>query len=279
MYRLFDWLQNRSPWVRRHLNRAFYNYLAMLDRSGSVTLLNYGYAGLDPDIETLPLLKEDPSKRGSFQLYHHVCRDVDLTGQDVLEVGSGRGGGALFVKRYLGPRTITGVDYSKNAVEFCQRFYHEEGLHFVLGDAENLPLPDAQFDAVINVESSHCYGDMERFLCEVWRVLKPGGHLLWADHRKKEGLGLLNMAIQNSRFDSVLKEIITPNVLKSMKVQGQRNRELIDRHVPKVARQIFYHFSGLEGTHIYHQFASGESVYIKMILQKKKTPRRGSQSS
>jgi ubiquinone/menaquinone biosynthesis C-methylase UbiE len=45
----------------------------------------------------------------------------------------------------------------------------------VHGDAENLPFPQVSFDAVINVESAHCYGSIERFLAEVHRVLRPGG--------------------------------------------------------------------------------------------------------
>jgi fatty-acid O-methyltransferase len=54
---------------------------------------------------------------------------------------------------------------------------HAEGsaVELVHGDAENLPFPQVSFDAVINVESAHCYGSIERFLAEVHRVLRPGG--------------------------------------------------------------------------------------------------------
>ena len=50
-----------------------------------------------------------------------------VRGLDVLEVGSGRGGGADYVKRCLKPRTMTGVDFSKNAVAFSNRRYAAEG--------------------------------------------------------------------------------------------------------------------------------------------------------
>jgi SAM-dependent methyltransferase len=40
------------------------------------------------------------------------------------------------------------------------------------------------FDAVINVEASHCYPSLPRFLAEVARVLRPGGHFLYADVRR-----------------------------------------------------------------------------------------------
>ena len=47
------------------------------------------------------------------------------------------------------------------------------------GDAQDLPFPDESFDAVINVEASHIYPNFERFLGEVARVLRPGGHFLY----------------------------------------------------------------------------------------------------
>jgi ubiquinone/menaquinone biosynthesis C-methylase UbiE len=56
-------------------------------------------------------------------------------------------------------------------------------LDFVRGDAQNLHFPDQSFDAVINVEASHIYPNLERFLGEVARVLRPGGHFLYADFR------------------------------------------------------------------------------------------------
>jgi SAM-dependent methyltransferase len=51
----------------------------------------------------------------------------------------------------------------------------------VQGDAEALPFDDGSFDAVINVESSHNYPDLAKFLSEVARVLRPGGHFSHVD--------------------------------------------------------------------------------------------------
>ena len=40
-------------------------------------------------------------KTATSQLYHYVAAAVDLDGEKVLEVGSGRGGGASYVARLL----------------------------------------------------------------------------------------------------------------------------------------------------------------------------------
>ena len=99
---------------------------------------------------------------------------VDLGGAEVVEteglhrrerqVGSGRGGGASYIARYLNPASMLGVDYSKSAVKLCSRIHSVPSLTFKQGDAESLPCADKSFDIVLNVESSHCYGSMDRFV-------------------------------------------------------------------------------------------------------------------
>src|SRR5437667_10140454 len=141
---------------------------------------------------------------------------------------------------------MTAVDYSTRAVAYCQRHHVVDGLRFRHGDAEHLPFPEAMFDAVINIESSHCYGDMGRFLREGYRVLRPGGYLLWADHRPPEQLLGLYEACKRSRFAMVHAQCITSNVLAAMTHRSAPNRALIDRRVPRFVRPIFYHFAGIE---------------------------------
>ena len=64
------------------------------------------------------------------------------------------------------------------------------GLAFVCGDAQSMPFP-ASFDAVVNIESSHCYESMDAFLAEVCRVLRPGGQFFFADLRSVDGVETL----------------------------------------------------------------------------------------
>lgn len=43
-----------------------------------------------------------------------------IKGKEVLEVGSGRGGGSSFMKRYLEPSRVVGADFSESQVKFCK---------------------------------------------------------------------------------------------------------------------------------------------------------------
>jgi SAM-dependent methyltransferase len=132
----------------------------------------------------LPLDAGDEPNRYPIQLYHSTAtQNGGLAGTRVLEVGCGRGGGGSYLTRALTPASYVGLDLDTASIEFCRCRHPIPGLKFVRGDAENLPFPLEAFDAVINVESSHCYPYFDRFLAEVARVLRPGGMLLYADLR------------------------------------------------------------------------------------------------
>src|SRR6266850_5107379 len=131
-----------SPRLSRAMVRFWYQMLVVLDRKREITFMNYGYADLDPNARGLSLSEGEGDNRYSIQLYHHLAAAVDLTGKDVVEVGSGRGGGASYIARNLKPRSMRGIDLSDKAVDFCNTYYDTEGLSFTQGDAENLPLQD-----------------------------------------------------------------------------------------------------------------------------------------
>jgi ubiquinone/menaquinone biosynthesis C-methylase UbiE len=269
MLKAADVAMHRIPTLRRGFHRVFYNYLSRLDRGGKVLLMNYGYAELDPHAAVMPMEAQDEPDRLCLQLYHRVAGSLDVQGKDVLEVGSGRGGGASYVKRVLGPASVTGVDYSIEAVRFCQEHYQLDGLRYVHGDAEDLPFEEGSFDAVYNIESSHCYGNMRTFLGEVHRVLRPGGQVSWADFRTPGAMEGLRGIMREGGFAILRDEPITPQVKASMARQQSRNQALIQQLVPRFAHGVFRNFAGVEGTLVYERFASGEWQYMHLVLRKR----------
>ncbi len=147
--------------------------------------MNYGYVRNEGDPE-LELKPEDEGNRNLIALYHRVAAAIDLTGKTVLEVGCGRGGGASYVARYLRPARVEGVDISANVVDFCIKRHPIDRLRFRQADAEALIFEDNSFDAILNVESSHCYGSIDRFFGEFFRPRRSTGvfgilplHSLW----------------------------------------------------------------------------------------------------
>jgi ubiquinone/menaquinone biosynthesis C-methylase UbiE len=255
--------------IERALTKSWYQYLSRMDREGNMLFMNYGWADLDPAAPQIPLDAQDEANRYCIQLYHHVAAAADLTGLDVLEVGSGRGGGASYIARYLKPRSVVGLDITAGAIRFCNARYQVRNLSFVHGDAKFLPFDTGSFDAVVNIESSHCYRSMDRFLAGVHRVLRPNGYFLFADHRERGEIDVLRDQLHRCGLTLLREQTITPNVLRALDLDNDRKLRLIRAKVPKVLQGIFCEFAGMTGTRgVYARFIRGEKEYFSFVLQK-----------
>ena len=235
---------------QRLLLKYWYRYLTGLAKDASLIFLNYGFI----DGNSIHLQPADEANRLYIQLYHHVAGAIDMAGLDVMEVSCGHGGGASYVTRYLHPRTMVGVDRNPNAIEFCRNYHTVRGLSFVQGDAEALQFDDHSFDAIINVEASHCYGNMARFLKEVTRLLRPHGHFLSADFRTQADWTLLSDQLVQSGLEIIKKENITLKVLQAMESDDQAKRQLIRQWVPGILHKPVAQFAGVKGSNIFNGF-------------------------
>ena len=257
----------RFPILKRLLWRRWYQFLASRYRVPEWQTMNYGYAPI-PETARLPLDPADESERFGIQLYEFVTRPVPLTGLRVLEVGCGRGGGASFLHRTLHPAEMTAVDFSEQAITLSKQRYPEASVTFLVGDAEHLPFSDGSFDAVVNVESSHCYGSMPAFLREVARVLTPGGHFLYADFRDREKLKSWREELSDSGLKILHESNITPNVLAALDADNDRKLALMEKLLPKRLLGSFRDFAATKGSLVYEQFRSGGMQYFHFVLRK-----------
>lgn len=266
---LFDTACRVSPLFRRFLIRAWFQYLSRLDKDAAMPFMNFGYAGLDGHDEQAIMEDSDAVHKYCIGMYRHVAGAIDLKGLDVLEVGSGRGGGAAYIMRSLHPRSMTGVDIAENAVTFCNTFYQVEGLRFVQGDAESLPFDDETFHAIVNIESSYGYGNMERFLQEVLRVLRPNGYFLFADYRPGGQVDRLRQQFLSAGF-IVLKEVrITDNVVKALELDCERKVKLIQQKAPQILHTSLLHFAANPGSEVYEALRTGATDYRSFVLHKR----------
>ena len=270
MVRFFVWLFGKLPNLRRKLAHYSYERLASRLHNREWTFMNYGFvpaAGA-----ALELAPEDEADRLSIQLYHRAVSPVDLRGKRVLEVGSGRGGGASFLARYHHAAHVTGADFSAHAVALARSFHAAvDNLEFTEGDAENLPFPDARFDVVVNVESSHCYGQMDKFLSEVFRVLRPGGYFLYTDFRAPTDIASLERMLDGqSGWQRVAHEDITGAVVAALEAGDAEKRKLIKRLVRRRgARKPAGEFAGLVGSRMYEIFRKREMIYFRYVYQRR----------
>lgn len=253
---------NRNPILLRLLNLRFkygYEFLSRLLARDDVLFLNYGYEE-DPPM-ALPLVAADEPDRFPIQLYHRTATQVELTGKTVLEVSCGHGGGASYLMRTEHPASYTGLDLNSVGIAFCQKRHDLKDLDFVQGNAECLSFPDESFDAVLNVEAAINYQNVPRFFNEVARVLRPGGHFLYADIRYADEVAAWEEDLASIPLRLVSERAINAEVMRGL----ERNRffEQISNRLPNIAflRGIANDYTGGAGSLIYRRLENGEASY------------------
>ncbi len=106
-------------------------------------------------------------------------------GDAVLDIGCGAGVDSLVAARLVGTGgRVAGLDVTPAMIERARAHQARLGLvnvTFQVGEAEALPFPDHDFDAIISNGVFNLTLNKEKALKETHRVLKPGGRLMLAD--------------------------------------------------------------------------------------------------
>ena len=98
-------------------------------------------------------------------------------GDKVLDVATGSGNTAISAARRF--CDVTGIDYVPELIEHARKRAEVEGMKitFDVGDAEDLPYPDASFDVVLSTLGVMFAPDQEKVAEELLRVCRPGGKI------------------------------------------------------------------------------------------------------
>ena len=138
-------------------------------------------------------------------------------GGSVLEVAPGPGYFAVELAR-LGDYRVAGLDISRTFVEIARTNAVQAGVavDFREGNASAMPFPSDTFDFLVCRAAFKNFSEPQAALCEMHRVLKPGGTALLIDLRRdatpdsidqavdRMGLGLVNRLITKWTFRHVL---------------------------------------------------------------------------
>jgi cyclopropane fatty-acyl-phospholipid synthase-like methyltransferase len=255
-------------WFKRLNAKITYEFLAKNVPAANWHFMNYGYVP-NPSEKNVEVPAESVGQQYALKMYHYLASKTVIEGKNVLEVGSGRGGGARHIASYFKPASYTGMDLAQNAVDLATKLHPIPNLKFIQGSAEAIPLPDESVDVIVNVESSHAYGSVEKFLGEVYRVLKRGGYFLTVDFRDAELVPAWKEQIKKSGLQLIEEEDITANVVEAMEVDDSNKRERIKQlNVAPKWQKLFAEFAGVVGSGIHTKLKNRTRLYYRFVLRK-----------
>ena len=105
----------------------------------------------------------------------------------VLDAGCGQGKAFQLLQENFRPQRLIGLDAETKGLRRACKFAARRGLRAELlkGDCAAIPLPDASVDLVFCHQTFHHLVHQQRALAEFYRVLKPGGVLLFAESTRE----------------------------------------------------------------------------------------------
>jgi demethylmenaquinone methyltransferase/2-methoxy-6-polyprenyl-1,4-benzoquinol methylase len=102
----------------------------------------------------------------------------DQKAESILDIATGTGDLAILFGK-TEAKKVVGLDLSPGMLEIGKKKVAAVGLsdkvEMIIGDSENLPFPDASFDAVTVAFGVRNFETLEKGLDEIYRVLKPKG--------------------------------------------------------------------------------------------------------
>ncbi|MGL5795233.1 MAG: methyltransferase domain-containing protein [Waterburya sp.] len=119
--------------------------------------------------------------------------DQNQKPQNIIDVGCGIGGSTLYLAKKFGSQatgiTLSPVQAARATARVSQADL-ETQVRFEVANALDMPFEDETFDLVWSLESGEHMPDKTKFLAECYRVLKPGGKIIFATwcHRETNSL-------------------------------------------------------------------------------------------
>jgi SAM-dependent methyltransferase len=137
------------------------------------------------DLTPDELFPHDQDHYGGLDANDALAERADIgKGTRIVDFCAGLGGPSrYFAHRY--DADVTGIELTPTRVKGAEELTHRVGLQdrvrVIAGNVMQVPLPESSVDVVISQEALLHVPDKERALSEAYRILKPGGRIVFTD--------------------------------------------------------------------------------------------------
>lgn len=150
-------------------------------------------------IERLDPMITPPSYGVEMHIQRYQCASKFAFGA-VLDLGCGVGYGSNMLSIPEKVNEVIGIDISSSALNYANRYYDNNKVHYALSSAESLPIGDKYFDVVTAFEIIEHVADYQKTIREIFRVIKNNGYLFISSPNPRDMLNRLRHRLFGKPF-------------------------------------------------------------------------------
>lgn len=169
-------------------------------------------------------------------------------GKKVLEIGFGMGTDLLTWR--LEGAEVYGIDITEKHFTLAQANFktHNQPVHLQLADAANIPFPSDSFDIVYSNGVLHHTPDTVRCISEAFRILKPGGMLIFSMYRTYSAFHLISKLLVEGIVQGKLKKLGYRGLMSTIEqgADGITIKPLVKTYTQNQLQHMLADFSKVE---------------------------------
>lgn len=162
------------------------------------------------------------------------------SGDTVLDLGSGAGNDVFIAAKITGDKgNVIGLDMTEAMINKANQNKEKlgiENVEFRLGDIEDIPVDNNSIDVVLSNCVMNLVPDKKRAFCEIYRVIRPGGHFTISDivitgdlpekvrHAAEMYAACVSGAVQKEEYLDIIKD----SGFKNVRILKEKTIEISD---------------------------------------------------
>lgn len=215
---------NLEPWLYSFIYRGMRE---IHKKHGlMITTNNYGYYPTEIDAH-------DRFQLQMYEEYIKLLQGENI--KQVLEIGSGAGGGLKHMQSQMPEAQFIGLDQCKEAIKTSKYFFKKQtdknNLIDLYNNFDDLHIDEKKFDAIVSVETG-IYKNSNIF-ADLYKLLNDNGVMVYYDNTAFDKLDSAIKSIKQYGFKIELLKDITENVFKACEYDSSRRMEITDRYLPR----------------------------------------------